>query len=223
LFRKKINYSHFNNTQAEAISLAAYPSQMKACFEFLYHIGVKHFAIFGGAVRDTDYAAYHAKKIKVKDYDIRIWLPSDHYESHLQAFIDQLVLYTKADIKKVPCGGTNISYCFMYQETEFDISIRPIPQDYANKPVPLGAVAIDRANSSDIGLSSVAIDPSGQAWAKPEYLLDRCMKTLTVFPNSNLKQKLAYAARMKTKFPDHSVAWASNPDSVECHARLSLR
>lgn len=90
----------------------------------------------------------------------------------------------------------------MYNDVELDISIRA---NKANADLKLETVAIDRSRDSDMGLSSVAVDPLGRAWAMPEYLNDRNNKTLTIYYNQNSLYNRPYADRMQTKFPDHTL------------------
>lgn len=175
---------------------------MLDCFQLLRTAGATYFALFGGAVRDADYAKRHNEIRTIKDYDLRVWLDPTAYEENLQHFIKNLVSQAKTAMTEVSSPGTDkIRYCLNYKNIELDISVRPIPAEF--KEIPLSAVAIDRANDSDIGISAVAIDPNGQAWAKMEYGIDQVMKTLTVYPHTNLKRLGEYVDRIKKKFPNH--------------------
>lgn len=193
------------NSRVEAIDLAGLPPQLVAIFHLLKSCGAEHFAIFGGAVRDADYAAYHIKTVSIKDYDLRIWLPVNDFANHARAFIACLEKSIGNNVVLTPSPGTNnIRYVISYLEIELDISLRPIPAHFANLTIPVEAVAIDRSFDSDIGISAVAIAPNSKAYARPEYIADRENKTLTICQHGNLERVRVYLERMKTKFPDHT-------------------
>lgn len=193
--------------QPEEIDLAGFPPDMEKCFQLLRAAGATYFALFGGAIRDADYAARHQQARPIKDYDLRVWLSTkeEDFEAVQNAFLSKLSDIAKTGINTEPCPGTNnVHYCFQYEGIELDVSIRAIPAIYQHQPH-LSAVAIDRASSSDIGISSVAIDSSGQAWARPEYLQDQMNKTLTVYTRENVSRSKAYEDRMHAKFSDHHI------------------
>jgi hypothetical protein len=85
---------------------------------------------------------------------------------------------------------------------EMDISLRPV----SSVPSGLDALAAERVNESDIGLSSVAIASNGIVWAAREYQMDRDNHTLTVFPRLNAERRIReYTEHMQQKFQDHQV------------------
>jgi len=211
--RKNVKAVNSFDSKPQPVQLKGYPPCMVECFQLLRAADVQHFSLFGGAVRDADYSARHNQCRPIKDYDIRVWLPTADYAQHLEAFIKMLANVSNVTIEEVPSLGTNrIRHCLTYKGVELDISVRPTPEEFKNHLVPVEAVAIDRSSDSDVGLCSVAIDSLGRAWAKPEYILDQIMKTLTVYPNTNSERKIAYAKRMKEKFPDHVIAWTDKLD-----------
>lgn len=180
------------------INLSGTPPLLREIFNIISRAGAKHYALFGGAIRDADYGAYHNAPRTINDYDIRIWLPPE--QEH--AFVTNL----GPDVRRVPSAGTGrIRYCLNYNGAELDISVRNIPEQFKGEEIPIEAVAQNRAADSDIGLCSIAIDPSGTAWGTPEYLADRDRKTLSVYPLEDADRKAAYTARMLLKFPDHTV------------------
>ena len=192
--------------KCQQLELEGVPPQLAECFQLLKKSGACHFALFGGAIRDADYAARNNKPLVIKDYDLRVWLPKENHETHLITFIEKLGIVSGEPIEMVPSlGSDRFRYGLNYKGIELDISVRPIPDKFQNASITSEDVAIDRAMDSDIGICSVAIDCLGRAWAKPEYLLDQKKKTLTVYPNPNLERKLAYTERMKQKFPDHEI------------------
>ena len=195
----------------QQVELLGYPPLFKACFELLQLAGVNYFALFGGAVRDADYAVRHGGiSCAIKDYDFRIWLPNTEYEKQLNNIIQRIELITGTTIKEVASLGTErLRHSFIHHGIEWDISFRPIPQSMQT-PIPIEAVAIDRASDSDIGLCSVAIDPNGKVWARPEYLFDQKYKTLTVFSSQDIERIKAYTKRMQEKFPNHKLIWQEN-------------
>lgn len=190
------------------ILLADIPPRMHECFALLRKAGADYFALYGGAVRDADYAGRHKKPMKIKDYDIRVWLPAENYQKNLDAFVSKLAQAAGTVVCEETAPGTDrIRYCFNFKDTEIDISVRPVPALYKNRDIPVEAVAVDRANDSDVALSSVAIDANDCGWARPEYVNDRCDKTLTVYPGTNKNRIVAYARRMKEKFPEHAFVF----------------
>lgn len=74
----------------QQITLEGYPDLIKPCFDLLQAAGARYFALFGGAVRDADYAAYYHQPCKIKDYDIRIWFDPDDFEEQTKNFLGQL-------------------------------------------------------------------------------------------------------------------------------------
>jgi hypothetical protein len=204
LFKKNVEKIILQPPQK--IQLKAYPPKIKICFDLLNSAGGEYYALFGGAIRDADYAARHQANLQIKDYDIRLWLPADNFAEHEKNFLHTLSTIGKTLITSQACPGTNhLHYCFDFQEIELDLSIRPIPASFQNKIVPVEAVAIDRASESDVAISAVAIDPSGSVWARSEYLMDQDNKTLTVYEIHDLTRRSNYANRMKNKFPEHVV------------------
>lgn len=188
------------------VTLAGMPPLLKSVFDGLAKASATHFALFGGAIRDADYSARHGVNRPVKDYDIRIWLAPQNIETQTQTLVERLRDAFNTTVRLTPSAGTGrIRYCFDFSGGELDISIRPVPDIYAGKIPPVEAVARDRAFDSDIGICAVAIDPSGQAWARPEYLQDQINKTLSVYPIADAARKNAYTKRMRGKFPAHRV------------------
>ena len=185
------------------VALLALPELAPDIFNQLARAGARHSAIFGGAPRDADYAARHQVDKPVRDYDVRIWIePTDH-EFHKQLVLDRLRIVFGPMVPMPGLGNGPMRYIFNYKGSELDVSIRPIPEHFRYRQIPVGAVAYDRAQDSDIGLSSVALDPTLQAWGSLQYLADRDNKTLTVYPIDNPERKAAYLAKMQKKFPEH--------------------
>lgn len=190
----------------QKIMLAGTPPLLTPVFEGLVRAGATHFALFGGAIRDADYSARHGVNRPVKDYDIRIWLPAADIENQTQTLVENLQDAFNTTARLTPSAGTGrIRYCFDFGGSELDISIRPMPDIFDGTTPPVEAVARDRAFDSDIGICAVAIDPSGQVWARPEYLQDQTNKTLSVYPIADTERKSAYTERMRGKFPAHRV------------------
>jgi hypothetical protein len=193
------------------IQLKGTPPQLQGCFDLLRAAGAEHFALFGGAIRDADYAARHSEIRPAKDYDLRVWLPAEGYEHHLLLLIRNLGALSGVDIRETPSAGTGrIRYCLDYCDVELDVSVRPVPDVFGGKKPPAEAVARDRAADSDIGICSVAIDPLGQAWATPEYERDQTLFTLTGYLSADTERIAAYTARMQKKFPAHTVIVSEN-------------
>ena len=133
------------------IKLSAYPPFMQRCFDLLETAGAHHYALFGGAIRDADYMARHQQPHAIKDYDLRIWLPKEDFQTHLSSYLQTLGSLTKSTIHPIPCPGTDeVHYCIVYEGIELDISVRPIPAQYEGLSVPIEAVACDRARLSDV-------------------------------------------------------------------------
>jgi hypothetical protein len=208
MFRKKLNTPR----NIKPVKLMGYPPLMETIFNLLKKCEIKYFAIFGGAIRDADYAERHHEPLSIKDYDVRIWLSPNEIEKAKNGFFEKLRMHSGGSIAETSSPGTGkIRYCLSYMNAELDISIREIPEKFINeKKISIEAVAIDRANDSDIGLSSVAIDPSGQAWATPEYVEDQDNETLTVYQNENEIRVREYLERMRRKFPGHLVIHAGS-------------
>ena len=180
------------------VTLYGTPPLLRPVFNRLARAGAVHFALFGGAVRDADYAARHGENRPINDYDIRVWLPPEQEA----AFVRRL----GPGVRRVPSAGTaRIRYCLAFRGTELDISVRPLPASWTGGAVPPGAVAIDRAGDADIGLCSVAIGSDGQAWAAAAYAADRDGRTLTVYPQGDTARRDSYTRRMQEKFPGHRV------------------
>lgn len=182
------------NKNIAPVKLAKNPVMWDSLVRFLSLLGATNLALFGGAPRDADLG------IEPNDYDIRVWLNDD------RAVVFLSRLRAKVEVHEVPSQGTGrIRYCFDYRGVKVDLSIRPIPDYYLGRYIPVAAVARERAGEADIGLSSVAIDPIGMAYATDEYVLDRFFKSLTVYPSPDLARILAYTLRMSKKFPGFKV------------------
>ena len=153
--------------------------------------GFEYFCIFGGSIRDSDLKQKNDSAIK--DYDIRIW--SDKTDDVVcSSILSQLSL---SEYKKVKCEGTDYyRYIFVYDEIEFDISIRQIP----TCTITIEDCAKERAMNSDIGLSAIAISPSKKCWVHPQYIYDRDNGTLTLIKEQSIRTS-AYMKRMLLKFP----------------------
>ena len=155
--------------------------------------GAELYALFGGAIRDTDLG------VPVNDYDVRVWMNLDDSLRFLNS------LKQSVNIRETPSAGTGrIRYCFIWNGYAVDLSIRPIPLDCSSA---LEVVAIERAGDSDAGLCSVAMDPNGQGFATTEYLVDKAEKTITMYPGIDSGRLEAYSSRMQEKFPEHTVIW----------------
>lgn len=180
--------------KVQEITLYGRPPLLTPVFNLLVQAGARHFALFGGAVRDADYAARHGEIRPIKDYDLRVWLPEDKEAGFVRSLGE--------NVRLTPSAGTGrIRYCLDFMGAELDISVRTFPSvDY-----PAEAVAQDRAADADIGLCSVAIDSLGRAWATAEYIADRDGRTLSVYPSSDVARMRAYTQRMQTKFPGHTI------------------
>jgi hypothetical protein len=199
--------------------LSARPPALESCFDILRTTDPHApFALFGGAVRDTDYAAFHGIAAHVNDYDLRVWLPTDDHEERKLEFVARLGTLAHTAIREVPSAGTGIiRYRLDYRGAEMDVSIRP-PVTYIRDVniqtasadnLSVGSrVAIERVKESDIGLSSVAIGSDGTAWETPEHEADRANHTLTVYPRLDAERRLReYSERMLERFPNHEVIW----------------
>ena len=191
-----------------AVTLVGYPPFMQPCFDLLKAAGANYYALFGGAVRDADYMARHNQHYNIKDYDLRIWLPKDNYQQRLSLYLAKLGALIRGPIESTPCPGTDqVHYCFLYNGIELDVSVRPIPDIFQDECVPMEAVACERASSSDVAISGVAIDALGRSWAQADYLHDQINKTLTVYLMNDSVRRHAYLTRMGGKFPHHRVIW----------------
>lgn len=185
------------------ITLAAQPPLVREIFVRMAKAGARHFALFGGAIRDADYNARHGENRRIMDYDIRIWTNPRQDEGNT---VLRLEREFQSAARHEPSAGTGrIRYCFDFMGSELDISLRLIPAQYAGGLVSISAVAQDRAGDSDIGICAVAIDPTFGVWARPEYIEDQMNRTLSVYPIPDAARKAAYSARMKAKFPAHAV------------------
>lgn len=168
-------------TDALKINLLAYPRHMQTCFALLAACGATHYALFGGAVRDTDCAARYNIACAIKDYDIRIWMTPERWDD----FLARVARHVNAPLQRAPAPGTDrLRYLVQLNGHELDLSFGNINVEQM-QALPINAVAIDRIFNSDIALSAVAIDPTGQAWARKAYSEDRDNKTLTVYPGKN--------------------------------------
>jgi hypothetical protein len=186
------------------IELSALPPLAAPIFDILQAAGARAFCLFGGALRDADHNSRWCDTRPIKDYDIRIWLEASGPDE--ETLVQNIATGLQATVRVVPSPGTGRSrYCFDFAGSEVDISIRQAPSQYAGCVIPIEAVALERAADSDIGISSVAMDPSMQAWARPEYLHDQSARTLTVFDIPDALRKAAYLTRMRAKFPGHAV------------------
>jgi hypothetical protein len=196
----------------EEIKPLNYPTLMLESFELLKFAGAEYFALFGGAVRDADYGAYHNQVREAKDYDFRIWLPNSNYDTQAKEFINQLAAKANAGITEISADNYKLRYSLNFKGVELDISIRPIPRSFEHKPLLIESVAIDRALDSDIGLCSIAIDTCCRTWATPEYTIDKENKSLTVYPSEDKNRIQNYSQRMANKFKDHTVVlFSGNP------------
>jgi hypothetical protein len=194
----------------EKITLTTYPAKMNDCFALLRLAGAESFALFGGAIRDTEYASRHELLPSIKDYDIRVWLDEADYDINYGNFLKKLGTLTGAAISKIPCPGTNhFHYTCLYQGVELDISIRPYKMSDSKANLS-SLIAREQAAKSDVAISAVAIDSSGQAWARSEFKEDILNKTLTVYSLHDEKRQVAYSTRMQLKYPEHALRVFSN-------------
>lgn len=171
----------------------AMPLGWRSISKLLASLGVEHFALFGGAIRDSDL------KVPINDYDVRVWMSFNE----VPAFLNSLKF--KTEVQEKPSAGTGrIRYCFDYLGFSVDLTIRAIPQ---GSKLFVETVAKERASDCDVGLSSVAMDPLGNAYATEEYLSDKANKRLSVYPGNDPERLKNYSERMKRKFPDFEVVW----------------
>jgi hypothetical protein len=121
---------------------------------------LKHFALFGGAIRDT------CLDKPIKDYDVRGWVENQEEERRILASLKN----AGYDVREVPSAGTGrIRYCFKFSGSEVDLTLTRIP-DHCRYPwVPFEAVAIERATAADAGISSVAMDKEGWGYATSDF------------------------------------------------------
>lgn len=175
-------------------------------FEGLAKAGAPHAAIFGGAPRDALYEAYHHVTRPIKDYDIRIWTRDD-YKATETALVHALNQQFGPNTIELAAGTGRPRYMFNFHGAKLDVSIRPAPDCWKNKNIPLAAVAIERAGDSDVGISSVALDPKQNIWATQDFLADFYQKTLTVYCGPDQDRLKAYSERMQAKFPNHRLLW----------------
>ncbi len=192
----------------ERITLQAQPPGINDCFELLREVAPESpFALFGGAVRDAEYAAHWRTPLELNDYDVRIWLPEDEHEARTEDFVRLLGQVSGSEIEHKSSAGPSgrIRYYFtMSSGIELDVSVRKP----ATPSLTVARVAIERAGDADAGLSSVAIAPDGSAWATPEFQTDIENHTISMYPRPGSGDRLPeYAERMQAKFPDHEVIW----------------
>jgi len=199
----------------QPIELEGMPPAYQACFDVLAEAEPEApIVLFGGAVRDADYAAYHRIPRPINDYDLRILLPDDNHAERTEAFVAALAVAAKNDVREVPSAGTGrIRHC-VYLDlgstgiVDMDVSIRRASTIPDLRSDGVAAVAKERVSESDIGLSSVVIASNGIVWASREYQQDRNNRTLSVYPRLNAERRLQeYSERMQQKFPDHTVIW----------------
>jgi hypothetical protein len=185
--------------RVKTVSLTALPGMWDSLVRFLSSMGATNLALFGGAVRDTDLG------IKPNDYDVRVWMDDEKKAKFL------LALRSKVHVNQIPSDGTNKPrYLFNFKGVPVDLSIREIPEEYEGCYIPVSAVAKNRVLDADIGLSAIALDPIGVAWATDEYELDKKFKRLTVYPKpphmSTGRVRIeTYTDRMHNKFPTFEV------------------
>jgi hypothetical protein len=195
--------------------LAGMPIAYQACFDVLAEAAPgAPVVLFGGSVRDADYAAYYREPRPIKDYDLRILLPDDNHAERIAAFAAALAVAARNDVREVPSPGTErIRHCVDLDLgnlgiVDMDVSVRKastIPNLHSEG---IAALAKERVSESDIGLSSIVLASDGIAWASREYQQDRNDRTLSVYPRPNAESRLrAYSKRMQQKFPDHTVIW----------------
>ncbi len=80
---------------------------------------------------------------------------------------------------------------------------------YLGGHIDVSAVAVDRVRDSDLGISAVAIDSAGGAWATSEYELDQERGQITVYPVTDNARVSSYLERISKKFPrNRIVEWA---------------
>ncbi len=199
----------------QPIELTGMPPAYQACFDVLAAADPDApTLLFGGAVRDADYAAYHNEQRPINDYDLRVLLPDDDHDERIAAFASRLAVAAGSEVRETPSAGTGrIRHCVSLDlnrlgVVEMDVSIRQMSLIPDLSVRGLAALATERVTESDIGLSSVVIAADGVAWAAKEYTEDRNNRTLTVYPRPNAQRRLReYSKRMLQKFPTHRVIW----------------
>ena len=87
----------------QPIELTAQPTALGPCFDVLTATdGDAPIALFGGAVRDADYAAYHGEPRPVNDYDLRVLLPDEDHDARVREFVVKLGRVARSTIREVP-------------------------------------------------------------------------------------------------------------------------
>ncbi len=80
---------------------------------------LKHFALFGGAIRDT------CLDKPIKDYDVRGWVQNQEEERRVVTNLKN----AGYDVREVPSPATGrIRYCFKFLGCEVDLIITEIPE-----------------------------------------------------------------------------------------------
>lgn len=93
-----------------------------------------------------------------------------------------------AMVELTPSAGTGrLRHVAFWRGIEMDISAREAPAGAWVK----GACAMDRAMDSDASLSAIAIDPDLNAWCESQYEVDRVLKRLSFYPQSDADRALA--------------------------------
>ena len=160
--------------------------------DLLRDAGVKYFTLFGGAVRDADLGR------PISDYDVRIWLPEENFETELHRFLLDL---PPGRFKIIPCPGstTKVRYVLELQHLLLDISVRP----YTGTPS-IYAPAHAQIMKANAGISAIAMDPRGTVWCRPEYVQDKTNQTITMLHAVSQKTE-QYQKRLQEKFPSWKV------------------
>src|SRR5689334_10670151 len=125
------------------VELLSRPPGLEACFDLIAQADeAAPSAAFGGAIRDADCGAYYGwEASRIKDYDIRVWLPADNHEARVAAFAARLGAAAGTEVQVVPSAGSGRPrYCLLYRGLDLDISIRPP----VNNSLAVARVAIDR-------------------------------------------------------------------------------
>jgi hypothetical protein len=187
------------NGDVDVINYETNNNIFKRIFDKLKNAKCEDCCIFGGSLRDSDKNVRENTNThqNVKDYDIRIWT----YD-----FDKTIHLLTKQFGKPKPVLGhfscaSKPRYIFHIWDVELDVSLRIKPNN-CNL-----ICAQERALDSDIGLSSIAMEPNGICCGRPEYVKDRDNKTLTIIKREYRDEKRIqnYTKRMQGKFPNHMI------------------
>jgi hypothetical protein len=164
--------------------------------EILLKSGFEQACIFGGALRDLEAAESHSLGAKtIKDVDVRIWTTMEPAEA-----ARCLSARGFGGFLQAPAVGTlNVRFLYRYKDLELDVSFR--------RPLPGLTPAQDRVRDADLGISAIAMEPSGEILRSEQYRSDVANKTMTVTKHGagDAERVASYLARMRIKFPQHTI------------------